>query len=198
MQVCDYNLRILSVDATHPGSTHDASIWETSQDRRVMTDLTDNGEESWFLGKLWFTCSFKINKILYFCLGDSGYPLELWLIVQFDNPEEGSAEDRFNVKHRKARNCIERTNGVLKLRYRCLLGERTMRYQPQTAVSFTNVCCALHNICRSRNITDPDLNDPKNQRLLERSNLVLPFAVAVENTLFARGEATRNRLLRHI
>lgn len=56
MQVCDYNLQILSVDAIHPGSTHDASIWGTSQDRRIMTDLTDNGEESMFLGKL--TCNF--------------------------------------------------------------------------------------------------------------------------------------------
>lgn len=118
--------------------------------------------------------------------------------MQYDDPEENSAEERFNAKHRKIRNCIERTNGVLKLRYRCLLGERTLRYQPEIVASFTNVCCALHNICRSRKIKDPDLNDPKNQRLLERSTVVLPFAVAVENTLFARGKATRNRLLRHI
>lgn len=58
MKVCDYNLRILSVDATHPGSTHDSSIWETSKDRRIMTELTDNGEESWFIGKLLLTCNF--------------------------------------------------------------------------------------------------------------------------------------------
>lgn len=65
MKVCDYNLRILSVDASHPGSAHDAAIWETSQDRRIMTDLTDNGEESWLICKFDSHAFLKILNIMF-------------------------------------------------------------------------------------------------------------------------------------
>lgn len=123
-------------------------------------------------------------------------------MTQYEDPEN-SSEERFNTEHRKIRNCIERANGVLKLRWRCLLGERTMRYQPEIATSFVNICCALHNLCRSRNIADPNINDPKDQALLDRANLVLPSTnlhqpAITGNPLFNKGQNIRNRLIRHL
>lgn len=77
-------------------------------------------------------------------LGDSGYPLEKWLIVPFKEPTE--PEKIFNNKHAKARNPIERCNGVLKGVFRCLTKERKLRYEPSKVIKIVNVCCALHNI----------------------------------------------------
>lgn len=138
---------------------------------------------------------------IFWQTGDSGYPLEPWLMKPYEDPAN-SLEERFNTEHRKIRNCIERTNGVLKLRWRCLLGERTMRYQPETATSFVNICCALHNLCRRRNIADPNMNDPKDQALLDRANLVLPStnqpAPITTNPLLIKGHNIRNRLMRHL
>lgn len=42
---------------------------------------------------------------------------------------------------------VERTIGVLKNRFRCLLGARQLHYTPQMAGKITAVCAALHNIC---------------------------------------------------
>lgn len=61
--------------------------------------------------------------------------------------EERTAERNFNEAHIRCRNIIERTNGVLKNKWRCLLGARELHYLPDKAIQITNVCCALHNIC---------------------------------------------------
>ena len=54
---------------------------------------------------------------------------------------------RYTERHRIARNCVERCNGVLKARFRCLLGERVLRYAPDKVGIIVNACCILHNIC---------------------------------------------------
>lgn len=42
----------------------------------------------------------------------------------------------FNKKHAKARNVVEMTIGVLKCRFRCILGERKHRYHPSKATMY--------------------------------------------------------------
>lgn len=80
-------------------------------------------------------------------VGDGGYPLEPWLLTPYRTPNTGSVEEKFNDVHSKCRNIIERTNGVLKNRWSCLLGARELYYAPQKAIKITNLCAALHNIC---------------------------------------------------
>jgi hypothetical protein len=75
-------------------------------------------------------------------------------MTPFRSPRENSPQEIFNDSHKSLRNVIERCNGVLKGRFRCLLGER---YQPNKVVQIINVCCALHNMCIRSNIPDPVL-----------------------------------------
>lgn len=82
----------------------------------------------------------------------------------------GSAEANFNSTHAKARNVVERTIGVLKNRFRCLLAARQLHYTPAKSKKIVNVCAALNNICigyglatiseeRENNETDAEAHD---------------------------------------
>lgn len=99
-------------------------------------------------------------------------------------PEDGSPEMRFNEVHSKCRNIIERTNGVLKNRWRCLLGARELYYTPEKAAKVVNICCALHNICIYYNVKDisselAQLSMPEEEVLPTVSNQYLAIAQAV-------------------
>lgn len=73
-QICDYNLKILNINARHAGATHDAYIWRLS---RVQTELEwhyNNGDHNSFLG-------------------DSGYPQQPWLMTPILNPPPTSPQE---------------------------------------------------------------------------------------------------------
>ncbi|XP_033242131.1 putative nuclease HARBI1 [Drosophila miranda] len=138
MVVCNYNMEIIAIDATHPGSCHDSFIWNHSPAREYLS-TTING----------------------FVLADSGYALESFVLTPYRSAEIATYQHRFNIKHTGARNIIERTIGVLKSRFRCL--QRTLNYPPIFCCQIINVCCALHNICRRRNVLieeDVRFDDP--------------------------------------
>ncbi|XP_060665546.1 LOW QUALITY PROTEIN: putative nuclease HARBI1 [Drosophila nasuta] len=129
MVVCNYNMEIIAIDATDPGSCHDSFIWNHSSAR-----------------------SRTINE--YFVLADSGYAQESSVLTPYRSAEMGTHQHRFNLRHAAARNMIERTIGDLKCRFRCL--QRCLNYQPFFCCQIINVCCALHNICRRRNLSISD------------------------------------------
>lgn len=79
-------------------------------------------------------------------LGDSGYPLKPYLLTPILNAEPGTREFCYTTRHVKARNCVERCNGVLKARFRCLSSDRNLRYQPNFVGQIINACVILHNI----------------------------------------------------
>ncbi|XP_039969614.1 putative nuclease HARBI1 isoform X1 [Bactrocera tryoni] len=80
-------------------------------------------------------------------IGESGYPLEPWLLTPYRNAPERSDELYFNQQFTKGRSLIECVFGVLKGRFRCLLSARELHYAPEKVVKILNVCYALHNIC---------------------------------------------------
>lgn len=80
-----------------------------------------------------------------------------YLITPFRNAANGSLQKAFNEKHSKARNIVERTIGLLKNRFRCVIGERGLHYFPSKATHIVNASCALHNICRFYKIESVDI-----------------------------------------
>ncbi|XP_060645139.1 LOW QUALITY PROTEIN: putative nuclease HARBI1 [Drosophila nasuta] len=132
MVVCNYNMEIIAIDATHTGSCHDSFIWNHSSAREYL--------------------SRTINE--YFVLADSGYVQESFVLTPYWSAEIGTHQHRFNLRNAAARNIIERTIGVLKSRFYCL--QRCLNYQPNFCCQIVNVSCALHNICRRRNLSISD------------------------------------------
>ncbi|XP_055544846.1 putative nuclease HARBI1 [Wyeomyia smithii] len=140
MIMCDHTQRIRFIDSSYQGSNHDSHVWGLSSARAHLRDMHRNGNTN-----------IKI-------LGDAGYPSEPWLITPYRAPEPGSPESDFNSRHSLGRGIIERTIGVLKNRFRCILGSRQLHYAPAKAAKIVNVCCALHNVCSSY-MEENDLED---------------------------------------
>ncbi|KAH8344303.1 hypothetical protein KR084_009472, partial [Drosophila pseudotakahashii] len=138
MVVCNYNMEILAIDATHPGSCHDSFIWNNSRSREFFST----------------TGSF-------FVLQDSGYALEPFVLTPYRSPQNESMQHVFNLKHAAARNIVERTIGLLKSRFRCLQG--TLHYDPQFVCKIINVCCLLHNLCRRQNASMPEFEEDNDE-----------------------------------
>ncbi|KAH7949367.1 hypothetical protein HPB49_008384 [Dermacentor silvarum] len=140
MVVCDANLRIMAIDPRMPGSCHDSFVWRHSALRRRLTCGLLNDEE--------------------FLLGDSGYPLEPWLLAPVPgHPTRLTAEGRYNEAHAVVRNAAERCIGILKSRFRCLQSYRTLHYSPRKAATIVTACAALHNLCLQAE--DPLPDDPE-------------------------------------
>ncbi|XP_018304026.1 putative nuclease HARBI1 [Mycetomoellerius zeteki] len=126
--VSSHDLEILSINARFPGSVHDNFIWKNSAVRNEMMRLYESGDQSTWL------------------LGDSGYSLEPWLMTPIIGAAEGSAEARYTECHSSTRNYVERTFGLLKNVWRCLLSHRVLHYAPVTASNIITSCAVLHNI----------------------------------------------------
>jgi hypothetical protein len=61
-----------------------------------------------------------------YLIGDSGYPLEPWLLTPFGQVAPNSREARYNKALSKIRTIIEHVNGMLKARFRCTHGHRAL------------------------------------------------------------------------
>ena len=124
-------------------------------------------------------------------LGDSGYPLEPWMMTPYRSAEDESPEAKYNIIHSKARSIIERCIGIWKGRWRILLSERQCRYRPEKLVQICNVCAALHNICIKFKIPSHDI------RIHLEDNIGLSTVdvpMASNRRLRAIAEQKRNRI----
>ena len=135
-------MRIRAVDACRPGPCHDSFIWGMSDAKKYFKQKYENRERnSWFLG-------------------DAGYALEPYLMTPYRNPQHGTKEHIFNMKHCSGRNIVERTIGNLKSRFRCLQCT-TLHYSPEKVVKIINVCSTLHNICKYINTEIENKSEPQ-------------------------------------
>ncbi|KAG8177441.1 hypothetical protein JTE90_008625 [Oedothorax gibbosus] len=153
--ICDTDMYILNVNARYPGSTHDAFIWRHSAVKNALEQYHEPG--SWLCDNIYFLLTYVVLHFLHLKKNqiikrDSGYPLEPWLLNPILNPAPGSPSERFNTAFIRTRNTIERCNGLLKSRVRCLLKARQLAYDPTRAGKIINACVVLHNVCRRFNV----------------------------------------------
>lgn len=133
--ICNGRLLFTNAVVKWPGSTHDAFVWANCRLARKF-EGGDFGE-SWLIG-------------------DSGYPLRPWLLVPYLNVA-GRAEERYNARHKTARNTIERAFGLLKMRFRCLhKSGGCLMFSPSRCTKVILTCMCLHNICVKHRLPQPE------------------------------------------
>lgn len=137
--ICDANYRLLNVNPKFCGANHDSYIWSAS---KIKARLMENYDT-------------PINQ-KYWLLGDSGYPLEPWLMTPIQNPSTES-EEKYNMYHIRVRGIVERTIGIWKQRFRCILGERKLHYEPTKCRKIILATAILHNYLIDNLYEDDDV-----------------------------------------
>lgn len=151
--VCGPDLKFYNKVCHWPGSVHDSRIFRNSA---LYVQLQEQNYD----GHL---------------LGDSAYPLSLFLMTPLLNPTLQS-EVRYNVAQAKTRNPIERTFGVWKRRFRCL--SIPMRSNLDTNMATICSDAVLHNLALQfrdglENINGDDDDgdsDEENEQVLDIPN----------------------------
>ena len=162
------NLKIFDMDARWPGSCHDSYILRNSN---VYEKFESGTVENAFI------------------LGDSGYGLSKWLMVPFNNPQT-SAEERYNAAHKRGRCLVERCNGLLKMRFRCLT--KPIMFQPIKASEIVGACGTLHNFSIERRI---QLDEEIDADVLESSDVHETFG---DSSISSVGSRVRNDIVRRV
>lgn len=124
------------------------------------------------------------------------------MMTPITNASAGTPEAYYTQVHTSTRNVIERTIGLLKARFRCLLVHRVLHYAPVVAASIVNACVILHNMCVTENLPTHDLIDE--EVLTQDASMQQPEpyhqgwsskladGLAVRRALVARLSASRN------
>lgn len=127
---------ILNVNARFPGAVHDSAIWNASSIHRYLKRKYQEGSRNNYL------------------LGDSGYPIQPWLMTPIPDALPNTPEAIYNERHIRTRNVAERGFGVWKARFRSIRKDRVLHYSHEAAGRIIYACAVLHNICRKYNIED--------------------------------------------
>jgi hypothetical protein len=156
--LCGPDHSIYNVVARWPGSTHDSRIFSNSV----------------------LKCRLENNEIRGTILADSGYPCLRYMMTPLRSPNS-AAERAYNRAQIKTRNVVERTIGILKNRFRCLVN--TMQYQPETIGQMIVACVILHNLAITFNEELDYIPDPH------------PVANVIMNNINPAGNAARQHLI---
>lgn len=120
---------ILDIVVRHPGSTHDAVIFDRSGLR----------------------CRFELGHLNGILLGDSGYACRRYLLTPVLRPET-DAEVRYNTAHTKTRVIVEQLFGIWKRRFPCLY--YGLRTKLSTSIAIICATAVLHNLCIQHNLNE--------------------------------------------
>lgn len=103
-----------------------------------------------------------------------------------------AAQRRFNDFVRSTRQLVERTIGLLKVRFRAILGERQLRYEPTKASKIIYTCAFLHNFLISKGFDIMNDIDDALLRIVVNNNRGLNQNAPINR---AEGEFRRNAIV---
>ena len=136
--ICDRRKRILWIDPGHPGASHDSSAWNETKLMELMEELKP-----------------KLKEHGFFIVGDSAYPLSVYLQVPYPKAKPSTPEDAFNFWLSNSRIHIECTFGELIMRFG--LFWRTLRFDLDVCAKVVRAAAKLHNFlvdCREDTADD--------------------------------------------
>ncbi|RXN13240.1 nuclease HARBI1 [Labeo rohita] len=140
--ITDHKGKFIDIFVGYPGSVHDARVLKNSP---VYT------------GRLYPPAGKCI-------LGDGGYPClsaPICLITPYREPVQNPVQARFNAKHARARNVVERAFGMLKTCWRSIFF-KALEVSPAFVPEVVACCAVLHNLClQNGDIVDAEVvEDP--------------------------------------
>lgn len=118
------------------------------------------------------------------------------MMTPIENVSEDSPEGRYNTLQKRVRSTIERTFGMMKGRWRCLLSARELHYIPETAGKIAIACSVLHNMCMQAGLQAPLLSE--DDLRLEANSEIVSHAVRSSTEALRRGQRARARLVQHL
>ncbi|GBG84812.1 hypothetical protein CBR_g39188 [Chara braunii] len=135
--VVDLDMRVLDVHVGYPESVHDVRVLHNSQlwRRAEVGELFDVPPENLPHGVV----------TRGYLLGDNSYPVACpWIMQSYGGIDQDPDEERFDMRQKVARGCVERAFGRLKCMWRLFLRTHKMNLEalPQQFVAV----CTLHNI----------------------------------------------------
>lgn len=146
--VCEPTGYITDVVARWPGSVHDSTIFDHSQLRAMLETQQTHG-----------------------CLvGDGGYACRHYMLTPVNNPNT-AAEQAYNSSQILARNCIERTIGILKRRFPAL--KYGLRLKLSNTLSVIVATVVVHNIAVTLGEDEPADDDDELQQYVAEKRLQL-------------------------
>ncbi|KAG7305723.1 hypothetical protein JYU34_009848 [Plutella xylostella] len=117
------------------------------------------------------------------------------MMTPVDHAVDDSPEGRYNIIQKRARSTVERTFGILKGRWRCLLAARELNYTPETAGKIAIACSVLHNMCIHARLDHPELTE---EDLAAENALPIPQQAAIpQGRALEEGRRVR-RVLIHL
>lgn len=113
-------------------------------------------------------------------------------IVEGNNLSQ--SQEEFNQKLCSVRQIIERTIGLLKVRFRCIMGERKLRYTPTKVGRIIYSCATLHNflILNKFNILR-DVDNDMLANIIDSQNV--PQSATLPQDHLQSGEIRRNEII---
>lgn len=79
-------------------------------------------------------------------------------MTPFSNPEADSPESYYNELHSTAWSTVGKTIQALKGRFRCLLLNNLLHYDPMMVGKLVIACCVLHNLCNRAGLPPPGID----------------------------------------
>jgi hypothetical protein len=148
MAVCDFDMRFTFVVVGWPGSAHDTHIWRDTVFNKYKNNFPHPPD-----GKYYLVDSDYPNRKGYL----APYKGQRYHITEFTNAGQPiGLKELFNHAHSSLRNVIERSFGVLKMKWRILLKMPSYSVEKQSKIIIA--CMVLHNFIRDSNLSDNDFD----------------------------------------